>query len=97
MTLFLYIYIVIVESNQSHVISELKEQQQNETTSTLLLIDAESCSFKYPDECPDLLLTVVRLLRHGLIHNVVPIGDLLHNPLYKYSIDSFLLFSVLNT
>jgi hypothetical protein len=68
-----------VESNQSHVISELKEQQQNETTSTLLLIDAESCSFKYPDECPDLLLTVVRLLRHGLIHNVVPIVCSIHD------------------
>lgn len=66
--------LVIVESKQANVISELREQQQNETTSTLLLIDAESCTFKYPDECPDLLLTVVRSLKQGLIHNVVPIS-----------------------
>jgi hypothetical protein len=39
-----------------------------------LLIDAESCSFTYPDECPELLVTVVNLLKQGLIHNVVPIG-----------------------
>lgn len=65
---------MIVKSRKADVIAELKEQQKNETTSTLLLIDAESCHMKRPDECPDLLLSVVRLLNEGLVTNVVPIG-----------------------
>lgn len=55
------------------MIAELKEQEKSETTSTLILIDAESCHMK-PDECPDLLLSIVGLLNEGLIRNVVPIG-----------------------
>ncbi|GAA5801576.1 hypothetical protein HPULCUR_007024 [Helicostylum pulchrum] len=57
-------------STESQVISQLK---QHSTTSTLLLIDAESCHTKTIEECPPLLLTVVGLLKQGLITNVVPI------------------------
>ncbi|KAI8378483.1 hypothetical protein BD560DRAFT_389492 [Blakeslea trispora] len=64
---------VIVKSRKAEVIAELKRQQHNETTSTLLLIDVESCHMSSWDECPDLLLNVVRLLREGLVANVVPI------------------------
>lgn len=66
--------IVIVKSTQGEIISELKEQQANETTSTLLLIDAESCHMNSISKCPDLLLTVVGLLKEGIISNVVPTG-----------------------
>ncbi|GAA5814327.1 hypothetical protein MFLAVUS_007821 [Mucor flavus] len=61
---------VIVKSTESQVISQLK---QHSTTSTLLLIDAESCHTKTMEECPPLLLTIVDLLKQGLITNVVPI------------------------
>lgn len=63
--------VVIVKSTESQVISQLK---QHSTTSTLLLIDAESCHTKTMEECPPLLLTIVDLLKQGLITNVVPIG-----------------------
>ncbi|KAI8889731.1 HD-domain/PDEase-like protein [Backusella circina FSU 941] len=64
---------VIVKSVKADVITELKRQQENETTSTLLLIDVESCAMELPDECPDLLLTVVSLLQQKVITDVVPI------------------------
>ncbi|KAI8645637.1 hypothetical protein BD408DRAFT_411288 [Parasitella parasitica] len=64
---------VVVHSRKSDIIAELKKQQQNETTSTLLLIDAESCDMKFADECPDLLIQIVHFLRQGLLSNVVPI------------------------
>ncbi|CAO0789477.1 unnamed protein product [Mucor circinelloides] len=64
---------VVVQSRKSDIIAELKEQQQNETTSTLLLIDAESCHMKSPEDCPDLLVQIVHFLRQGLLTNVVPI------------------------
>lgn len=64
---------VVVHSRKADIIAELKEQQQNETTSTLLLIDAESCHMKSPENCPDLLLQTVHLLRQGILTNVVPI------------------------
>jgi hypothetical protein len=63
-----------VKAVKADVIAELKRQQENETTSTLLLIDVESCEMDSPDECPDLLLTVVSLLQQNLITDVVPIG-----------------------
>jgi hypothetical protein len=66
--------LVIVKSVKADVITELKRQQENETTSTLLLIDVESCEMESPDECPDLLLTVVSLLQQKVITDVVPIG-----------------------
>ncbi|CAO3614193.1 unnamed protein product [Mucor fragilis] len=65
---------VVVQTRKSDIIAELKMQQQNETTSTLLLIDAESCHMKSPEDCPDLLVQTVHLLRQGLLTNVVPIG-----------------------
>jgi hypothetical protein len=65
---------VIVESRKADIIAELKVRQKKQTTSTLLLIDAESCRMKCPDDCPDLLLSVVGLLNEGIIANVVPIG-----------------------
>ncbi|CEP15107.1 hypothetical protein [Parasitella parasitica] len=64
---------VIVQSRKSDIIAELKEQRRNESTSTLLLIDAESCDMKLSDECPDLLIQIVHFLRQGLLSNVVPI------------------------
>ncbi|KAI9350368.1 hypothetical protein BD770DRAFT_394272 [Pilaira anomala] len=63
---------VNVKSTESQVISQLK-QSNEKTSSTLLLIDAESCDTKTMDECPSLLLTVVDLLKEGFITNVVPI------------------------
>lgn len=42
-----------------------------------MLIDAESCRMSSPEECPDLLLTVVDLLKQGILTNVVPIGNVL--------------------
>jgi hypothetical protein len=63
-------------SRKSDIIVELKEQQQNETKSTLLLIDAESCNTKSHEDCPDLLLQTVQFLRQGLLTNVVPIGKI---------------------
>jgi len=68
------VWLVVVQSRKSDIIAELKEQQQNETTSTLLLIDAESCHMKSPEDCPDLLVQIVHFLRQGLLTNVVPIG-----------------------
>jgi hypothetical protein len=64
---------VIIESKESNVISILREQQKNEIISTILLIDAESCTYKYPEECPEILKTIVNLLREGLLFNVVPV------------------------
>jgi hypothetical protein len=72
--IMIFEYIVIVKSTQGEIISELKAQQANETTSTLLLIDAESCHMHSPTTYPDLLLTVVGLLKQGLLTNVVPIS-----------------------
>lgn len=65
---------MIIESKESNVISILREQQKNEIISTILLIDAESCTYKYPEECPEILKTIVNLLREGLLFNVVPVG-----------------------
>lgn len=59
---------VIVKKDKREVIKELKSQQEHPI---LLLMDAESCEIK--DDCPDLLVTVVSLLREGLIQDVVPI------------------------
>lgn len=67
---------VIVKSRQDEVLAELDAQQAKDKRSTLLLIDAESCRMPSPDDCPDLLLTVVRLLMQDAIRNVVPIGNL---------------------
>ncbi|KAI9475414.1 MAG: hypothetical protein EXX96DRAFT_573225 [Benjaminiella poitrasii] len=64
---------VIVESRKTDVIADLKEQQKSETSSTLLLIDSESCYRRSSEDCPDLLLDVVQLLKEGFINNVVPI------------------------
>ncbi|KAL0140988.1 hypothetical protein V8B55DRAFT_1512084 [Mucor lusitanicus] len=64
---------VVVRSRKADIIAELKEQQQKETTSTLLLIDAEACHMKSSEDCPDLLLQIVHFLRQGLLTNVVPI------------------------
>ncbi|KAI7895327.1 uncharacterized protein EV154DRAFT_495633 [Mucor mucedo] len=64
---------VIVKSRQDEVLAELDAQQAKDKRSTLLLIDAESCRMPSPDDCPDLLLTVVRLLMQDAIRNVVPI------------------------
>lgn len=65
---------MIVKNRQDEVLAELDLQQQKDKRSTLLLIDAESCQMPSPDDCPDLLLTVVRLLIQDAIRNVVPIG-----------------------
>lgn len=69
---------MVVKSTRDEILEELKVQQDNETTSTLLLIDAESCQEHSPEECPDLLLTVVGLLKQGILTNVVPIGNVLY-------------------
>lgn len=68
---------MVVKSTRDEILEELKNQQDNETTSTLLLIDAESCQESSPKECPDLLLTIVELLKQGILTNVVPIGNVL--------------------
>ncbi|OAC97963.1 hypothetical protein MUCCIDRAFT_191379 [Mucor lusitanicus CBS 277.49] len=62
---------VVVRSRKADIIAELKEQQQKETTSTLLLIDAEACHMKSSEDCPDLLLQIVHFLRQGLLTNNV--------------------------
>lgn len=64
---FLYKTKVVVKRDKREVIKELK-RHKNQVT--LLLINAAPST---DNECPELLMTVVRLLKEGLIHNTVPI------------------------
>lgn len=58
---------VVVKKDKREVIKELK-RHKNQVT--LLLINAAPST---DNECPEILMTVVRLLKEGLIHNTVPI------------------------
>ncbi|KAI8070616.1 uncharacterized protein B0P05DRAFT_550397 [Gilbertella persicaria] len=63
---------VVYKTRKPDIVHELKKQQY-ENTFTLLLIDAESCGISNHDDCPDLLLHVVHLIKEGILLDVVPI------------------------
>ena len=69
---------VTVKSTQNDIILALKANTLNDHQHTILLIDAESCHSSLPDQCPDLLLKIVELLKQGVLTHVVPIGNVIH-------------------
>lgn len=59
--------LVVIKHDKTEVIQELRSYHCHHPV--LLLIDTGSCM----NECPELLSTVVRFIREGLLTNTIPI------------------------